>query len=605
MGNSFLIDKSDKKKYYQLLQKNLRTQYTNYLDYNLEYALLRKSFMRINPQIECLENTNSSYSWLSYLLEQLIDDKNSLRRDWKQFLFEDIQQKLFLNQYKFQNNIYFEELSINKPKYKKNKQGEHFLESEPIVFTMNTDELKQYRENKSYFDINTRLTENLSFSFNSGYREDDSEGFLYNYTMDFDDNSSRINSPEYKMKYNSYILKKYIKIIRKHIEKEDHPIHVIINQFIYFFGSFLKVNIDFCKNNQNDEKICSEKVLEVVKEIQNFIEIMQVTLKLFYTKSINFKIFADEKDEIINLISYILFNKKKFYKQLLDLFSYMNIEKKQKLGLKLKNSDDITPSKVGIGAKFCLDSVSEEYWKEYKNKPKDKNENSDKTSTEEETASKEKKEKLKHFVDDAKEELFSKNEPDSMSYSNRQSISKDIKSGKNNIIIDIDKSFNFDNKDLGKTYSQNFNINIKEKLENDLKDSIVPNLPKEPNENEIVLPDKPYSLAINYLKQITNYKVPLEKLIIISYLSELIIKSVDKYWEKRKEELPPNFLNLDADEIMSIYLYIIYKANLVTIVDQIEFIKHFTTSVTKQSIFGYYYSTFEGCLRYLQKSEEK
>jgi len=93
---------------------------------------------------------------------------------------------------------------------------------------------------------------------------------------------------------------------------------------------------------------------------------MQVTLKLFYTKSINFKIFADEKDEIINLISYILFNKKKFYKQLLDLFSYMNIEKKQKLGLKLKNSDDITPRKVGIGAKFCLDSVSEEYWKEYK-----------------------------------------------------------------------------------------------------------------------------------------------------------------------------------------------------------------------------------------------
>ena len=72
----------------------------------------------------------------------------------------------------------------------------------------------------------------------------------------------------------------------------------------------------------------------------------------------------------------------------------MKKKQKQKLGLKLKNSDDITPRKVGIGAKFCLDSVSEEYWKEYKNKPKDKNENSDKTSTEEETASKEKKEKL-------------------------------------------------------------------------------------------------------------------------------------------------------------------------------------------------------------------
>ena len=604
MGNSFLIDKSDKKKYYQLLQKNLRTQYTNYLDYNLEYTLLRKSFMRINPQIECLENTNSSYSWLSYLLEQLIDDKNSLRRDWKQFLFEDIQQKLFLNQYKFQNNIYFEELSINKPKYKKNKQGEHFLESEPIVFTMNTDELKQYRENKSYFDINTRLTENLSFSFNSGYREDDSEGFLYNYTMDFDDNSSRINSPEYKMKYNSYILKKYIKIIRKHIEKEDHPIHVIINQFIYFFGGFLKINIDFCRNNQNDEKQCNEKVLDVVKEIQNFIEIMQITLKLFYSKSINFKNFVDEKDEIINLISYIIFNKKKFNKQLLDLFSYMNTEKKEKLELKLRNIEDITPRKVGIGAKFCLDATSEEYWKEYKNKTKlkDKNENSEKNSTEE-TSLKEKKEKLKHFVDDAKDELLSKNEPDSMSYSSKQTFGQDLKSGKNKIIIDIDKSFNFDNNEQNKTFTEKMNINMKEKLENDLKDSLVPNLPKESIENEIILPDEPYSLAINYLKQITNYKVPLEKLIIISYLSELIIKSVDKYWESRKGEIPPNFLSLDADEIMSIYLYIIYKVNMITLVDQLEFIKHFTTSITKQSIFGYYYSTFEGCLRYLEKSE--
>ena len=605
MGISYLIDKSDKKKYYQLLRKNLRTNYENYLNYNLEYVLVRKSFTRIHPQFELLKNSISSYSWLSYLLEQLIDDKNSLRRDWKQFLFEDIQQKLFLNQYEFQNDIYFEELSINKPKYKKNKQGEHFLESEPIVFTMNADELKNYKENKNIFDIDTRLTENLNFSFNSGYREDDSEGFLYNYTMDYDDNSSRINSPEYKMKYNSYILKKYIKIIRKHIEKKDHPIQVIIDQFIFFFGSFLKLNIDFCKNNQNDEKICSEKVLEVVKEIQNFIEIMQVTLKLFYAKSINFKIFVDEKDEIINLISYILFNKKKFYKQLLDLFSYMNNEKKEKLKLKLENSDNITPSKAGIGAKFRLDSDSEEYWKEYKNKSKDKNENSDKTSTEDETASKQRKEELKHCIHESKEELLSKNEPDSMSYTNRQSFSKDIKSGKNNIIIDLEKSCNFEKNDFDKTYSQHFNINIKEKLENDLKGSIITNLPKEPNENEIISPDKPYSLAINYLKQITNYKVPLEKLIIISYLSELIIKSVDKYWEKRKEEMPPNFLNLDADEIMSIYLYVIYKANLITIVDQIEFIKHFTTSITKQSIFGYYYSTFEGCLRYLQKSEEK
>ena len=605
MGISYFIDKSDKKTYYQLLGKNLRKQYEKNLEYNLEYALTKKRFKQISEEIECIDDSNSNYSWLSYFLEHINEGKNSLSSDWKQFLFEEIQHRSFFNQYKYQNDIFFQELLINKPKYKQNKTGEHFLESEPIVFPLNTDELKNYSENKIPFDIDTRPFENLSFSFNSSSREDNTEVFLYNYTIDYDDTSSKINNnSDNKMKYNSYILKKYIKIIRKHIEKEDHPIHIIINQFIYFFGGFLKINIDFCRNNQNDEKQCNEKVLDVVKEIQNFIEIMQVTLKLFYSKSINFKNFVDEKDEIINLISYIIFNKKKFNKQLLDLFSYMNTEKKEKLELKFRNIEDITPRKVGIGAKFCLDATSEEYWKEYKNKTKlkDKNENSEKNSTEE-TSLKEKKEKLKHFVDDAKDELLSKNEPDLMSYSSKQTFGQDLKSGKNKIIIDIDKSFNFDNNDQNKTFTEKMNINMKEKLENDLKDSLVPNLPKESIENEIILPDEPYSLAINYLKQITNYKVPLEKLIIISYLSELIIKSVDKYWESRKGEIPPNFLSLDADEIMSIYLYIIYKVNMITLVDQLEFIKHFTTSITKQSIFGYYYSTFEGCLRYLEKSK--
>ena len=241
MGISYFIDKSDKKTYYQLLGKNLRKQYEKNLEYNLEYALTKKRFKQISVEIECIDDSNSNYSWLSYFLEHINEGKNSLSSDWKQFLLEEIQHKSFFNQYKYQNDIYFQELLINKPKYKQNKTGEHFLESEPIVFPLNTDELKNYSENKIPFDIDTRPFENLSFSFNSSSREDNTEVFLYNYTIDYDDTSSKINNnSDNKMKYNSYILKKYIKIIRKHIEKEDHPIHVIINQFIYFFWRFFK-----------------------------------------------------------------------------------------------------------------------------------------------------------------------------------------------------------------------------------------------------------------------------------------------------------------------------------------------------------------------------
>ena len=600
----YFFEKSDKNSYYQLLQKNFKKNYENNFEFNIEYASIKKNFIYTKPENEFLENSN--YSWISYLLEQLNDDKNILRRDWKQFLFEDLQQRNFFNKYKYQNAIFFEELSIKMPKNKQNKTGEHFLESEPIVFPLNMDELQNYSEDNSNNITNKKTDVIRNFSFGSSSRDDINEQFLYNYTIDFDENESKINNPEDIMKYNSYILKKYIKIIRKQIEKKEHPIHIVIDQFIFFFESYLKLNIDFCKNNLHDENECNKKGLEVVKEIQNFIEIMQVTLKLFYIKSINFKYFVDEKDELINLISYILFNKKKFNKQLLDLFYYMNYEKKQKLELKFKNSQSITPKKIGINPKFCLDADSEEYWKEYKNKSKEKNESSIGGSTEEETNSKKKKKKLKKYVDDAKLEFCTQNEMDQDLSSKNPTFMDDNKTDINNNLINTDENLiNFENFNLDKTYNEKIDINMKKKLLNDMENSILPNLPLEISENVIVLPDEPYSSAINYLRQIINYKVPLEKLIIVSYLSVLIMNNVDKYWENKKDELPQGFLNLDADEIMSIYLYIICKTNLSVIVDHLEFIKHFITNTTKQTIFGYYYSTFEGCIRFLLLSEEK
>ena len=108
-------------------------------------------------------------------------------------------------------------------------------------------------------------------------------------------------------------------------------------------------------------------------------------------------------------------------------------------------------------------------------------------------------------------------------------------------------------------------------------------------------------MAIYYLSQIDTFQVPLEKLIMISFLSVIIVESVDKFWEKRINDFPQDFLSIGADDIMSIYLYIICKLGYKSIVVQLEFVKYFTTTITKQSIFGYYYSTFEGCIRYLEK----
>ena len=387
-----------------------------------------------------------------------------------------------------------------------------------------------------------------------------------------------------------------IKLDEKKKKKKDLDKH---------FENYLKLIFDFCQNNEDNEKLCYDKGLEAVNEIQNFIEIMQVALKLFYSKSINFKNFSIEKDEIINLISYILFNKKNFYNLVLLLFSEMNAKKMEKFELKLKSNENITPREIGIKPKFCLDKESEEFWEDYKNKRKDSDKNS---STEENTTKK--KEELKHYIDNSKSELLSeleKDEPDIIS-DNKSIIGRKTLNTQKNIIWNNNESFNDsinNNNDLDKTFDlKASSINIKEKLLNNLNDIILPKLPEIPNINEVIIKDEPYSLAIKYLRQIYSYKVPLEKLIIISYLSILITQSVENYWSNINEDIPSNFLNLDADEIMSIYLYIIYKLDSSSILAHLEIIKHFTTNYTKQTVLGYYYSTFEGCLRYILQGDE-
>ena len=606
MGIPCLRDKSEKKIYYELLRENLKKNLEKNYQYNKEYSLVRKKFTQSKIEYEFIENIN--FTWISYILYKLNENNNNnLTQNWKNLLIIKIQKKNFFEQYKYQNELLFQEILLNKPKNQKNKKEEHFLKGEPIVFPFDVEELRTYSGDSNSWMTNKMFKNNSNFSFNTSMRDDDNQELLYSYTINFDDNENEVSKKdlEFISKYQSYILKKYIKIIRKHIEKEEHPIHIIIDLFIKYFENYLKLIIDFCKNNKNDEKLCYNKGLEAVNEIQNFIEIMQVALKLFYSKSINFKNFSIEKDEIINLISYILFNKKNFYNLVLLLFSEMNAKKIEKLELKLKSNENITPREIGIKPKFCLDKESEEFWEDYKNKRKD----SDKNSSTEENTSK-KKEELKHYIDNSKSELISELEKDDQDIisDNKSIIGRKTVNMQKNIIWNNNESFNDsinNNNDLDKTFDlKASSINIKEKLLNNLNDIILPKLPEIPNINEIIIKDEPYSLAIKYLRQIYSYKVPLEKLIIISYLSILITQSVENYWSNINEDIPSNFLNLDADEIMSIYLYIIYKLDSSSILAHLEIIKHFTTNYTKQTVLGYYYSTFEGCLRYILQGDE-
>ena len=116
---------------------------------------------------------------------------------------------------------------------------------------------------------------------------------------------------------------------------------------------------------------------------------------------------------------------------------------------------------------------------------------------------------------------------------------------------------------------------------------------------------EPYGQAIEFLKKIIDFKVPLEKLIIIASISSLITDCVNNYWKNVEKLIQPSMLNIDADELMTIFMYIVYKCNMTSLFVHADFIKYFTSPTTKSTMIGYYFTTLQGCLDFLLQIKNK
>ena len=582
----------------------MKLLYESNFENNIEYILKKKKF---DSKREYIENVNNSDNlWKTYLLDKINEEILDFKiKNWKVELFEFVKETKFYNQYIFQNWIFFQErFLLNKPKTKNKKDNEeiefHFLDTEPIFSPLDLDELKSFSKTGSSYSSKKFGETTSYFGVNSTIKENETRELTISLTMESIKDGN--NNPEYIAKYNSYVLKKYLKIIREHLEKESHPLRQIIKKFIKLIEIQIRIIIATIKENEDDPKKCYHLGLDIVNEIRNFIEVMQVTLKLFYSKSINYKYFKEEKDEIINLLSYIIFKDKNFYRQLKNLFSYMNSQKTKILEKKFKKSKEITPKELGVHPKFCLDKTTDEFWEEYKKKKINSSGNSseksfDKKSTGEDMIILNRRKELKKCIEDSASEIFTEDNKQKLDvYRSWTYVNKGGDVDTNDDDIDFDRS-------IGKIKR----INVKEKLLNDFEKTYLPKfpdiIPSRDSSNSLIQ-NEPYYMALYYLSQIDNYQVPLEKLIIISFLSVIIVESVDKFWDGKNADLPPDFLTISADDIMTIYLYIIYKLGYTSIAVQMEFIKYFTTTITKQSIFGYYYSTFEGCIRFLEQEDK-
>ena len=568
-----------KKSYYELLRKNMKKSYdlieTN--EFNQEFSFKISQFNSTKKRTKNFDILiGETFDWKFYLLNKLEKKLNAIgnwENELNTFIETEFTYKKTYENYFLENKIFLNQFYLrNNPQQALNdSKGLH----EPLL-TLLFDK----NEIETYFNEISKLPDRLR-TFTNGKLRNSEKSFL----------SENILDEKNQNKYYSYQVRKHIDLIRRQLDNPKHPIYIIIKKFSEIYFNYLNKCYDKVKNNEDINKKTKDSV---IKDIQDFIDIIAIALKLFYMKSINYDYFEHEKDEFINLVCQILFNQKNFEKELFKFFELSNKEKQSQFKQKKKVLGDITPKDVGISIKFRLDKETENF---------KKNNNYGNESIKEETGivkyfkdlDIEVEEKLRRsfrievgelemvssFNDQRKMNLFVSDRPRAESIDKNFIYKPKKKNNKRESTESISSYKEFSEKYNNSSFFSEFDIKIE-------KDDI----------------HNPYGKAIEFIELIKYYKTPLEKLTIIALESALITTSVNSFWKEQKN-LPNNFLRIDADELLSIYLYIICKMNTDTIFTQLDYIQNFIGLASKQSLVGYFYTTVEGCIKFLISAKSK
>ena len=391
-------------------------------------------------------------------------------------------------------------------------------------------------------------------------------------------NSSLRKDPNYEYQYNKNKIKEYMEIFKEHLCLNDHPIHRVIGLFINEFTRYISdVNESYKKNTDPLNIGCDDRAKDIIKQLQEFIVLIQNVIKLFYSRSISYTYFRDEKDEFLNLVSFVIFNSEKIYNEFFKLFQSMNRDNIQKLEDKYELLGDLLPEEIGIKDKFCLNEKTQKFMENLK---------LEKKNTKIYNKNNKKNENVNNLAININGEEKIVNDDDSLDIPLKKDNDNEINE------LDIHTSSNLNNGENIKITSDSGKLNLI------TKEFTLYSKEKDYSKT-------PYGEAIEFIKKIVEFKVPLEKLVIIASVSSLITECVNKYWRNMEKYIQPSMLSIDADELMTIFMYIIYKSNMPLLFVHADFIKYFTSPTTKSSMIGYYYTTLQGCLDFLLEIKDK
>ena len=568
-----------KNSYFQTIKKIRRKFYlkNEANKNNILISFENKTFDTIiNENIDFeIGNGNLKYiHWMDYFYDYLynLQDKNI---KWAKNLIDLLEDEYFLSENKYLSMFFFQEFGI--------KTEPNCIKS---LYTNNLIDRKSLGS-KLGFSSELNITKNLGGSFES-----------------IDINLYLPNSPEIQYKNSRTKVKEYIFIFKEHISKDDHPINIIARQFSKVFSKEVNDTINNIKNSYfyKDDKdlvnIINDETNNFTYQLQTFIIKMQIVLKLMYCKCIDYSCFKDEKDELINIITSLVFKVGNIYQVMYNLHSLNLKSSLQNLEYKFEILKEIKPEDLGIEKQLCLNSLTLEYQIKLIKKliNNELNEKEFSKNINLKAINKEKLEKIKESL-----EKKSKNIPLIL----KSFISKENDSSKleyffteieDEEINELGSLLPEDNIETSKEKEEiRQRINSRHNFINPQKYKITKLKDQKPK--DVIY--SPYTSCISIIKSLKKYKSPFEKIMIIASLSDEIEDCVHEFWEELNEFIDKNVLMIEASQLMNIFIYIIIKAKMSDILVYCKIISLFTTCTTKSSMIGYYYSTYEASISYI------
>jgi hypothetical protein len=612
--------------YFSMINRIMtKKNYFNYsLTDNIKVCLSEKNFdqtsetsvqyFTLNPGEEPQNFTN----WLDFIYQYLYKE-SSAERYWTSDMILELDNENFLSENRYLSEFFYEEFE---------------LENIPKCFI------------KDKIDTNVNQKINLEHSY-LNVTQNLGGSFMTSSPSVQDQSGANLKYKYFRNKVNGYINK-----FKQHILNKDHPINKVTQIFVEIWVKYAQGKINSIKQKtvQNTDEI----VENLTKELQRFIVHLQISLKLFYSRTINYSYFNEEKDELMNLITTLLFRTGNIYNTVFELYQLSMEKEIKKMVENFHKLKKIAPEELGIEKQLCLNIISLNFQEEILN---------NKLKEIEDKESKDNPEKKKDVGDLNNDFEFQKkkiqiilevvreNKIKCPRYGDREieetKVNLDYEENEDLIPANENKQ-DEDNKmddemsvrkmsllPIHELVEEDSNLDIDEYLydhdeENTYKDKHRDYEENNANKtliirtntqkiNEIKLPQMekifnrisyvrtknieylsyPYETAIQLLKQVQKYQTPFEKMMIFASISSEITECINDFWKDLSGYIKKDLLNLEIDQLMTIFIYIIIQAQIPDICVHCKMIKSFTTGITKASMIGYYYSTVEASIQYI------